>query len=65
MTSDQITSERVRRCITGSCTPAIDILDLDELTPSERAEAHAYFAYAGGLTNAAHAEGADVRSRDI
>ncbi len=61
---DAITSDRVRRAITGSATPARDILDFDSLTSDERQQASDYFASCGGLEAAAGIETNFMRAND-
>jgi len=68
MRVDQIKDAYVRRVISGSCTPANELLygygGCGPVTGAAKREAEEYFAFAGGLRMAAAREAADVRSRD-
>jgi hypothetical protein len=68
MRVDQIKDEYVRGVISGSCIPANELLygymGREPVTGAAKAEAEAYFAFAGGLRAAAERELAFERAND-
>lgn len=67
MTLDQIQNHNIRSLITGSCTPASDVLDRrEQFTEADMLEANTYFLgrHPGGLAACAVAEKSALTERD-